>query len=74
MKIKIHQSLIVIGLLVLVTSNIALFSSNYNYRSTFIETNNQPLNSGLGSNLSPFFNHVEEDTTFYLQLNDTVDN
>jgi hypothetical protein len=72
-KTKIHQSLIVIGICILVTSNIALFSLKTNYNSNYSNKHILPSTSTIGTNLSPFFNHLEEDTELYLQLNDTGD-
>jgi len=74
LKIKISQSLIVIGLSILITCNVFLSSSLLTGKTpSNVETILNPHNSSSGTELSPFFNHIEEDKEQYLQLNNTVD-
>ncbi|TFG21198.1 MAG: hypothetical protein EU530_01010 [Promethearchaeota archaeon] len=74
MKIKIHRSLIVIGLCILLTYNIVQSSSTPNNYSNLSENSHTPTSAtSLGMEPNPFFDHYEEDVELYLQLNNTVD-
>jgi len=70
LKIKIHESLAIIGLCLLIAGNIFIFYTNSN---TNVDLSEKAPSTSMGSDLSPFFDHLEEDVELYLQLNNSID-